>query len=497
MLVSIMLALLASLLLALAFPSPDIGFFAWVALVPLIRACAGRSPAVSFLLGLLFGTAFTIGTYGWVFKAPGVRVYHFIPAMLYLALYPAAWVSLLAILRRSGNISLLYAPSLWVALDFLKAHAGFLSLPWATLAHSQHHDIAGIQIASITGEYGVTFLVVLANMAVHEVLIRRNVRRGIIAMASILLVHLWGFYEMSGPDQGASVKVAVVQPVIEPSERANSARMEASLVHLEEMTRHAAESLPALVVWPETSVRALDMDIALYKRLYALAEEIKTPLIVGSSDYSKMLVKKTSPQDKRYQFNSAYCLLPGMQLGTPYRKRLLVPFGEYLPLASTIRWPRWFIPDYVETRPGTENKPFTLTNGVRFSTIICWENLFSDYVRTLVESKSRLLLQLTNDAWFEKTAAPNQHNLASVLRAVENRIPIVIASNAGPSLVIDQHGRVLAEIPLFRPGFLSAELIIKTETTVYTTYGDLFALMSIAVSLCGLSLRLLHHVMKY
>ena len=483
---SIFLALLSSFFIILSFPSPDLGILAWIALVPLLLACRGRSPAFSFFLGLLFGTATTVGTFFWIFQVPGFKVYHLIPATLYLALYPALWTSVLAFLRQKGSSCFLFAPALWIAFDYVKAHAGFLSLPWATLAHSQHNNLAGIQLAAITGEYGVTFLIVLGNMAVFEMLFLQAIRKGILVLTLILLVHLGGILELSTQNSGPSVKIAIVQPAILISERKSATGRESSLVRLERISLQAALAHPSLIVWPETSVRALNMDTALYERLRRLSEALKTPLLVGASDFSKVLLKKESSTDKRYSFNSAYFLTPGSPPGEPYRKHLLVPFGEYLPLRPVFRWPEWFVTDIVETRPGTDLNPFTLPNGVRFSTMICWENLFPGYVRELANTKSKLIVQLTNDAWFGKTAAPRQHNLASVLRSVENHIPIVLASNTGPSQCIDRSGRILTELPtLYQPGTTSADLALKSDTTFYSRFGDLFAFAAIAFTISG------------
>lgn len=488
--VSVLLALLSALLLIFSLPSPDLGYLAWIALVPLLLACRGRTAAFSFLMGFICGSATIIGTFNWIFQVPGFRAYHLVPATLFLALYPAIWSATCAFLWQKGTNCLLYCSTLWVALDYAKAHTGFLSLPWATLAHTQHNNLAGIQLAAITGEYGVTFLIVMGNLGIYEILNNRAARKVAWVFLVILLVHLGGFLELSTRHAGPEVNVAIVQPSIQVAERKTAQGRESSLVRLEKLTRSAAGSHPALIVWPETSVRALNMDTALYLRLQKLSEELKTSLLVGSSDFSKVLLKKENATDARYGFNSAYFLTAGKPLVTPYRKQLLVPFGEYLPFCSFFSWPEWFVPDFVETRPGSDAKPFTLPNGVRFSTMICWENLFPGYVRELANNDSALIIQLTNDAWFGKTAAPSQHNLASVLRAVENHVPIVLASNTGPSQLIDKSGRILAELPdLYQPGTTSSDLALKTQVTFYTRFGDLFALAALSLTIYGVFTR--------
>ena len=121
--------------------------------------------------------------------------------------------------------------------------------------------------------------------------------------------------------------------------------------------------------------------------------------------------------------------------------------------------------------------------------LICWENLFGDFVRGAVKDGAQLVVQLTNDSAFGPTAASRQHSLASILRAVENRVPVVIASNTGPSADIDPWGRVLAELPrLFVEGVAVADVPLGGRPALYTRWGDSFALAMAAVAALGLAL---------
>ena len=130
--------------------------------------------------------------------------------------------------------------------------------------------------------------------------------------------------------------------------------------------------------------------------------------------------------------------------------------------------------------PGEGQDIFILPDGTRFAIIICWENLFAPFVRDLTHKGARLIVQLTNDNWFGLTSLPFHHTRASIFRAVENRIPVVVANNAGPSLIVDSQGRTVAgPTGLFKTGIIVQEVKIRNGQSFYTRVGDLFALLAI------------------
>jgi apolipoprotein N-acyltransferase len=210
-------------------------------------------------------------------------------------------------------------------------------------------------------------------------------------------------------------------------------------------------------------------------------------LVVGSAEFNKF-ERKTGGQgyDVRHS-NCAFYFKPREDLGPPYRKRILLPFGEYLPLESLVSWPEWLVPRMFLSRHGEGPDIFNLPDGTRFANIICWENLFPPFVRDLTQKRARLIVQLTNDNWFGLTSLPLHHTRASIFRAVENRIPVVVANNAGPSMIIDSRGRIQASLPnLFEAGFIVGEVTLGGPRPLYTRLGDWFA--SLALALSGLAL---------
>lgn len=490
------LALLSAGLLVVSLPSPDIGWLGWCALVPLLLAIQGLRPGQAAALGLLTGIVASFGIYGWLFEVPSFDVRHAVLLALYVGVYPAVWAAATAWALRQEIPLLICAPVLWLLVDYLRGHAGFLALPWGTLAQTQHRNLPLLQIANLIGEHGVTFLVALGNAALAAFCLRRERRFATAALLILAIVHGWGASELFSPTAGRSMTVAAIQPNIQIGDRTTEAGRDANLTRLEQLTREAASSFPDLIVWPESAIPGDLADPALVTRLQWLSRDTGVSLILGAAEVEKFTTGDSLLTIGRRAFNSAHLFKPNGTTSPPYRKRMLVPFAEYVPHADVIPWPEWLAPRVTELTPGDAGQLFALTPQMSVSALICWENLFSRLARESVRGGAQLLVQLTNDVWFGPTAAPRQHNLMSVMRAVENRVPIVIASNTGPSQVIDGYGRVVATTPdTFLESTITAAIAIGGSGTLYSRTGDWFVLLApIGAIVLHILLKQLHPV---
>jgi apolipoprotein N-acyltransferase len=439
-------------------------------------ACQGLKPRSAAGLGLMFGIVASFGIYGWLFEVPSFDMRHAIVLALYVGAYPAAWCAATAWVTRRHVSLLLAAPALWVAIDYLRAHAGFLALPWGTLAQTQHHNLAILQIASLGGEQAVTFLVVLGNAALVSLIIQRAQQGALVAGVILAIAHLWGASVLFSEQSGPTIQVVAIQPNILIGERNTEAGRREHMERLEQLTHAAAADHPALIVWPESAIPGnLQADPMLIARLQGLSDAIGIPLILGAAEVEKFATGDTAVTIDRRVFNTAHLLRPGEPLAQPYRKRVLVPFAEYLPHPDIIPWPEWLAPRVSEMTPGESAQLFNMTSDLSVGALICWENVFATLARESVRNGANLLVQLTNDVWFGHSAAPWQHNLMSVMRAVENRVPIIIASNTGPSQIIDGYGRVVAgTTTIFTKGLATGSIHTRIGGTVYTAVGDVF-----------------------
>ena len=482
------LVLAAAGLWWLSFPEPDRGVACFLVLTPLVLACLGLGPFAAAGLGFLFGVVGGYAIHAWLFGVVGFGLHHSLIMAAAYAPVQALFGFGLPFLRRARLPFVLTAPALWTALEFAKGHLGFLAAPWATFAHSQHANLPLLQVATLGGEAAVTFLVALGGVALAETIGRRSLRPLALPAAALALAHLGGALALRFSARPEEIRVAAVQPAALYEEIVTKTGEEKAHQRLFGGTREAAASRPAFIAWPETAIQNLPRLPLLEKAVQALTDEIRTPIVVGSSVSQKFLIKGTEMKTRIRAYNSAYLYRPGTTPQGPYNKIVLVPFGEYIPVPG-FPWPHWLVYMTFDVIPGKdEHFTFTLADGTRLAPIICWENLFAPFVRERVKGGADVVVHLTNLYWFGKSEAPLQHRLATILRAVENRVPIVVASNAGPSAIIDGWGRIVSdETRLFAPGLVTASVPKGSGPTFYTRFGDVFAILAVLVAIVGVA----------
>ncbi len=254
-------ALLSALLLTLSFPPFDLEFFAWVALVPLLISLKGRRPLSAFGLSFITGIGFFIGISYWTLVVESLELIHFLTLEAYLGFYYAVF-GLLFNLWRNRYPAVLTAPLIWVSMEYIRSHAGFLEFPWALLGYSQYENLPLIQIASITGAYGVSFLIVMVNAAFFEVVLSLkngkqsqgwfNRFKPMIAPIILLGVTLaYGYAVISKPLSPERVAVSVIQANIPQVVRWNPELREQHLQKHISLTKQAAAKRPGtLIIWP-------------------------------------------------------------------------------------------------------------------------------------------------------------------------------------------------------------------------------------------------------
>lgn len=509
-------AALSGTLLALAFPPLAFWPLAWVALAPWyvrlcgiadddaqnartrLRAGAGQG----FVLGLfLFLVGMTwmneIGTGPWI-------VLSFIEAVPF-ALLGAVCVWLL---RRTagpgeGWRRPLLVACLYVLCEGLRTLTRY-SFPWFMLAASQVRALPLVQIVSATGQWGLTFALVLCGALVGEAWRRRrtagNKRAAVRLAACALLVPsavavgglaLVGHATLSatGEEVSASVPVAIAQGNITKQYASANDRWDALAVY-EGLTRQATAgggpARPAFVAWPETVVPGLLLhDPVLLGRVRDLARAAQTPLLVGSVDID---------EDER-RLNSAFLLDSAGQIAGRYDKTQLVPIGEFFPLRALLgrAYDAYGAPQR-DFSPGDRPGVLAIAGGnngqnanTRAGVLICYESAFGRFARACVRDGAQVLVLLTSDQTFGTSAGPYQHADICALRAIETRRWIVRAASTGVSQIVDPQGRVRAFLPIGERGVLRGDVGLRGDQTLYVRAGDWFlglcaALLLVAVA---------------
>jgi apolipoprotein N-acyltransferase len=503
---SLVLAGASGLFLPLSFPNYDLGLLAWIALVPLHWALDGKSKTQAFWIGWLSGTIAFTGIMAWVVTA--MNTYGKVPLVvsygimllltaylgLYVGLYSAGFVWFRSLIPRYG---LFAVPCLWVTLELIRTY--FLSgLPWGLLGYSQYRQIEVIQIADHMGVYGVSFLIVLVNVALAEFLswlmpLSRGFRPArlpweLVTMTALLVTLSWeyGLRTSSGAPFSdiprSSISAGVVQPNVDQAVKWDAAYREEILARFDRLTGQFGHTAD-LVIWPEAATPFVFEREPVYQlQMIALANRAQAPILFGSP------ALRFYPDRRPYLLNSAYLLSPDGQLLGRYDKHHLVPFGEYIPLKSSLLF---FLDKLVEGIGDFEAGPgptiLTLTPApravaggsparpIKFGVAICYEVIFPDLVRRFAANGAEFLVTVTNDAWFGRSSAPAQHFAMVVFRSVENHLAFARAANTGISGFIDPFGRIVEATPIFTEQAVRATMQVWRPHTFYSRHGDVFA----------------------
>ena len=511
----------AGLLLAAAFPSIGIAGFAWIAPALLLASAYGKTGSDAFRIGYVGGLASFLFSLCWLLRIPakGFPILGWLALSAYVALYAAIWVWLL-----SGKIGqgswlrrltwTLLGAAAWVALEMTRVR--FLSgFPWNLLGDSQFNQLPLIQIASITGVHGVSFVVVWTSLTILSAtlaILRQPTTRYIWLgdmfppLLVVLGLFMFGTSRMRAMREEArpTLRVAFIQPSIPQTMIWNSKDNDRRFAELLRLTADALTNATDLVIWPEAAVpKMIRYDEETLHTITSLAKSNHLWMIIGSDD-SEPARHGKKPDEADY-YNASFLINPDGELANRYFKRNLVIFGEYIPLVRWLPFVKWFTPIDGGFEAGDRIVPFVLERQtpirldsasdpqladseirapVRTATLICFEDVFPHLAREYVSDDTDFLVNLTNDGWFGEGGEQWQHTASAVFRAVENGVPLLRCCNNGVTCWIDARGVVrevfhdangrvfgagvmTAKIPLLAPGE-------KREPTFYNLHGDWF-----------------------
>lgn len=472
----------SGLLLAASSPWPGWSALAWLALVPLLWSIDGERPGRAFGLGWLAGASFFLITFAWIpgtiARATGVAQPVGLLALFALCAALAVYFALFAASLRlfeskTGSDSLAAAVVLWVASEWLRAN-GLLPCPWNLLGYTQLAHLRLVQIADLTGIYGVSALVVAVNYTLYAALLRRgSATRLVIVVALCLGAYAYGETRLAPAPGGRRLRIGLVQPAIDPNQKWDPARRDEVLAGQEALSREAAANGADLILWPEASAPyVFGNDRALTDRMVEFVRGLGVPLLFGSP---ALVSRPVGRGEVWNSLNRSLLLAPDGHVAGRYDKMILVPFGEYVPWPRLLFFVHKLVPGIGDFLPGVEPTLFALGE-TRLAVLICYEATFPDFVRRFVDRGAELLVNQTNDGWFGDTGAPRQHLAMTVVRAIENRVPLVRVANTGISAVVTPQGAIAAQIPLGVRGVRVVEVAAGGRApTFYTRHGDVFA----------------------
>jgi apolipoprotein N-acyltransferase len=534
------LTVLAVALSVLSFPSfVDLDGYAilgWIALVPLfivIRVNVDRgAPGRAVGYGVIYGVLLTLLGNSWLgtFNLISLQAV----GIIFFGFYGIYMVVAVVLLRSAppGPMRGLILPLSWTAFELARS-SGFLGYPWLLVAHSQYANVPLIQWAELGGVWLVSLIVLLVNGTVAEAVMAVAARVGaggparvgvggparvgvggpartgragdgpevagvpgaagapgarwaVAAAAIILVTHAGGALFLLRPlPTRDTVRIALIQQNSDPRKHEYDRTFD-SLVRL---TDETLSYEPDLIAWSETAfvpnIRRWSAEDPQRYRLARLVgdflayqESLDRWLLTGNDDYRRVFDEE-GREIRRDSYNAAVLFSDEAERRETYHKIRLVPFTEHFPYERQLPWVYQMLLDFdiAFWTPGEERTVFEHPK-MRFSTPICFEDVFPGEVRQFARNGMEVIVNITNDYWSLRETAAKQHFVAALFRTVELRRPMVRSTASGVTSHIDARGRIVATVPQYSEQYLIADVAVPDLTadgggrTLYIQWGD-------------------------
>ncbi len=495
-------AVISGLALSLCFPKANLSYLAFFALVPWFVSLGSKTPKQAFYSGFIVGLFHFFTLIYWI--VPTLHEYgelHLVLAVstlillcFYLSLYPAVFAFLLKQMDVNSGIVPLAAACLWTGLEYIRTYA-FTGFSWGALGYSQYTNLLFIQISDFSGVYGVSFLIVIVNYTLADLVL--HLKKGIDKKQIIPIVYtiilfagviFYGDFKINVLDaqikNAQKTTIRVVQGNIKQDLKWSEAFKNQILEKYINLSKKGQKkdgtiNKPDLVIWPETALPFYyGYNRKLSNQVDHCVRELKTNFLIGSPAF-----KRGENQIRFY--NRAYMLNRYSIITGTYDKHHLVPFGEYVPFGDYLAFLGKLTAQAGDFSIGDKTfnplkfKQHDLNVTHKTGVLICFEVLFPSIASKFVKNGADILVTITNDAWFGYTSAPLQHFSIAVFRAVEARRTIARAANTGISGFIDPKGEIIEATKLFTDQVVSQQVPAMNQISFYSKYGDIFVICSI------------------
>jgi apolipoprotein N-acyltransferase len=510
---------LSALLQILIFPLPNFYILSWIAFAPLIVALLrarttgvleidgstnlqAATPGQGFLLAYVCGILWYAGTCYWIYDTMhehgGLNVFFALLALflfcLYLGLYHGLFGLLLGFAARPGRDNrraLIAVPFLWVAVEL--ARTRITGFPWNLLGTAQVDNISLSRISTGTGVYGLSFEIMLVNVAfAASFLVPRRKRSALLLAAAGAAVVLQAGRLVDAPGLATDHEALLVQENIPVDESWTREAFQSTLRGLTELSVNAENSSvgasssagkPDLIVWPESPAPFFTNDPLFRDPVSEMARTTQSWVVTGAIGNSP--AKNGAATEI---FNSAALVSPTGEWVTRYDKVHLVPFGEYLPFPQLFAFAGGLTKEVGEFKSGESREPLHAGDSA-LGVFICYESVFPDEVRQFASNGAQVFVNISNDGWYGDSGAYAQHLNQTRMRAVENDRWILSATDTGVTASIDPYGRIVARLPRKERKALIAAFSLNSGTTFYTRHGDWFAFLCAIISAGALVTR--------
>ncbi len=416
--------------------------------------------------------------------------------------------------RTAGrNYALILFPLLWTGFEYWH-NLTELAFPWIELGNTEVYNVSRIQYAEYFGVHGITFIICIISSLLFFVISKiyngnwklkssNSIITAVVIILLILLPNIWSSIilssrindkEINNTDITKQISSVIIQPNVDPFRKWTGSRDSLVQNYLDKMNE-ALKFNPNLIVIHETAVPYYfleDYNFYNTSKFIEFVNQNKKYLLMGIPNIKYFNDSNTAPEDsrimsdsrRRYKVHNSAILLDPFTDKANYQihgKVKLVPFSENAPYNRQIpfisKWIRWGVGISVWDKSDSL-KVFTMNNpaqniNTKFSVLICFESVFSEYASEASKNGAEFLVIVTNDGWFGHSSGPVQHEQIAVLRAIENRKWIIRAAQTGISCFIDPYGNITDEIPLSIIDMKSKTITANTVITFYSKHGDI------------------------
>ncbi len=506
-----LLGLMSGLFLGLSFPPFPFPYLMFVALVPYFYAIQNKEKLsqinrFTYFTAFFFNLTALYWVGSWTKEADTFLLISGAALMFFNPLLFLIPSTLFYYARKTIDIktAFLLFPFFWVFYEFLYTLTD-LRFPWLTLANGQTHFNLFIQLADLIGAYGLSLIILFANVyfffGIKEIFITRKYfnNKLIVGLLIILVPVIYGVIKKQLPMESVkTIKVGLIQPDLNPWSKWQGGNINQLAQKYINLSEEAVKKGAKLIVWPESAlpVYLLDGGYPLTEQtIHDFVNKNNIHLLTGMPDFQFYFDKSNAPSDAKKMlksetlyttYNSVLLFKPNSIEVQKYGKIKLVPFGERVPFLELFpflgNWIKWNV-GITSWNVGKTKTVLKLNDSTKVAGVICIESIYPDFVAEFVKNGAQLIAVVTNDSWYGYSSGPFQHKEISVLRAVENRRTVVRAANGGISCIIDPFGNTTDATKLFTTDYLVGNAILNEKTTFYTNYPFIIPALVCIVSL--------------
>ncbi len=490
--------------LSLSYTGFYFSIYSWLCIGLLLVVILDARPRIAFACGLVHTFLFVFTSVPWIAtvlavhgglsRVGGWAILFLIASVIGILTGTFAW-SVRRLAQRSLVLACAGAPFLWVAFEFALAHLPEISFPWNLLGYPASANLALLQLTTITGIWGLSFAVAAFNALLAWTTLAPapplKIRATFLAAAAFLILAVMAFGPRFVPRTSATHFARAIQPNFPEAMEypvdwfKTHAR---DLEEIEQLSLAPSNHSTDLLVWPEAPAPFSFEDPQFARHASLLAIQFQHPFLAGVIEWEPAPESSAGAHAALAPYNSAILLDPQGQKVFTYDKIHLVPFGEYEPFPLIHRVVASVSDEVGGFRKGSKYSVAHLPGGYTFGAFICYEAIFPNEVRRFAAAGADLFINISNDGWFGRSAAPEQHLRIARVRAVENRRWLLRVTNNGFTVSVDPYGRVFSPLPPDVRAAVDLPYDFRADETLYTCFGDWFAWLCVLVSVILLAL---------